>query len=174
MTFTFSLRKLYKILTMQKLILTLGIFTSILVNAQSFEVVVRDTINMTNANGKKQGKWIVSGFHNTKSGYNPNQKIEEGFYIDNKKTGVWKQYYKSGNVKNKITFSNGRPNGPCTMFYENGKIDEEGTWIDNHWVGVYKKYSENGKILHEFNFDTKGKLIEKDPKFEKSNLILTK
>lgn len=132
--------------------------------SQSFEITSRtagmDTINMTDANGKKQGKWVVMGRHNPKAGFKMEQKMSEGLYKDNKKTGLWIDYYPNGNTKNKITFVEGRPNGPTTMYYENGNLREEGNWSNNHWVGAYKLIHENGDIS-EFVFDEKGKEISK-------------
>ncbi len=125
----------------------------------SFETdpVTHDTINVIDHNGLKQGKWIVYGKSKANSCFQPDAKAEEGVYSDNKKNGIWKEYYCTGNMKNKITFNNGRPDGYAIIYHENGKISEEGTWKINKWVGNYKLYYDNGQVQQEFNYNTSGR-----------------
>lgn len=132
-------------------------FTVCLAQSQSFEVSGPDTTNLTDAQGKKQGKWIIKGKHKPGTCYQPEQKIEEGRYSDNRKTGIWIEYYCNSNMKNKLTFVNGRPDGYAIMYHENGKISEEGNWKSNRWVGNYKLYYENGQVQHQFVFNQNGK-----------------
>ncbi len=115
---------------------------------------------MTDANGKRQGKWIVFGKNTTNPGYQPEQKVSEGMYKDNRKTGVWIDYFPTGNIKNKMTYVDGRPNGSCNLYFWDGKVKEEGTWINNRWVGNYKYTFENGDVL-DIIFDNNGKEITK-------------
>lgn len=140
------------------------LMTFLISRSQSFEInglsSNRDTINMTDVNGKKQGIWVVRGLHQLKSGFSPQQTIEEGTYKDNKKIGIWIQYYKTGKIKNKIAFVDGRPNGPSILYYENGTLKEEGTWVNNRWIGKYKSTNEAGDLT-EIIFDDKGKELEK-------------
>ncbi len=117
----------------------------------------KDTINLIDALGKKQGKWILRGKHKPGSCFAPDQKAEEGKYADNRKIGKWFEYYCNGNMKNQLTFQNGRPDGYAIMYNENGKIAEEGNWKNNRWTGPYKLYYENGQPQHEFNFNASGK-----------------
>jgi antitoxin component YwqK of YwqJK toxin-antitoxin module len=125
--------------------------------AQSLEIFGKDTINKIDLEGKKQGKWILMGKHKMGSCYQPEQKAEEGKYRDNRKTDIWREYYCNSNLKNKLTFVNGRPDGYAQMFHENGKISEEGNWKNNRWVGNYKLYYDNGQVQHEFVFSQTGK-----------------
>ena len=117
----------------------------------------KDTIYLTDAQGKKQGKWIIRGRHKPGTCYQPEQKIEEGKYADNRKSGQWIEYYCNSNMKNKLTFVNGRPDGYAIMYHENGKISEEGNWKANRWTGNYKLYYDNGQVQHEFKFNENGK-----------------
>jgi len=125
--------------------------------AQSYEMVGKDTLNLVDAQGKKQRKWIVRGKHKPGTCYQPEQKVEEGVYTDNRKVGIWIEYYCNSNMKNKLTFVNGRPDGYAIMYNENGKISEEGNWKANRWVGNYKLYYDNGQVQHEFVFSPAGK-----------------
>jgi len=89
--------------------------------------------------------------------YTDDQKIEEGRYVDSKKTGIWKEYYPNNNTKSIITYENNRPNGYAKMYHENGKIKEEGLWKNNRWVGDYKLYYDNGQVQQAFKFGENGK-----------------
>jgi len=124
---------------------------------QAWELFGNDTINKVDAQGKKQDKWILLGKHKPGTCYQMDQKAEEGKYKDNKKTDKWLEYYCNGNMKNQLTFANGRPDGYAKMYHENGKISEEGLWKNNRWVGNYKLYYENGVVQHEFVFSQTGK-----------------
>ncbi len=117
----------------------------------------KDTINKIDITGKKQGKWIVRGKDKPGTCYPPEGKVEEGLYENNRKKGIWIEYFCNGNMKNKLTFVNGRPDGYAIMYHENGKISEEGNWKANKWVGNYKLYYENGQVQHEFVFNQAGK-----------------
>jgi len=128
--------------------------------SQSFEldpVNNKDTINLIDYTGKKQGKWIVFGKSKPNTCYAATSKVEEGKYADNKKAGIWKEFYCNGNMKNKITYTNGRPDGYAIMYHESGKISEEGMWKISKWVGDYKLYYENGQVQQEFKFNATGK-----------------
>ena len=117
----------------------------------------KDTINKIDMDGKKQEKWILFGKHKPGTCYQVKQKVEEGKYKDNKKVNSWVEFYCNGNMKNKLTFNNGRPDGYAQMFHENGKISEEGNWKNSRWVGPYKLYYDNGQVQHEFVFNASGK-----------------
>jgi antitoxin component YwqK of YwqJK toxin-antitoxin module len=125
--------------------------------SQSSEVIGNDTCNKIDVDGRKQGKWILLGKHKPGTCYDPAAKVEEGKYQDNRKTGIWVEYFCNGNMKNKLTFANGRPDGYAIMYHENGKISEEGNWKVNKWVGNYKLYYDNGQVQHEFVFNPGGK-----------------
>lgn len=128
--------------------------------SQSFEMVMLDTINMTNADGKKQGKWVITGRNKPGTCYGSNQKIEEGLYKDNKRIGVWTEYHCNSNIKAKMNYVNGRPSGAITFYYENGSVREEGTWVNNRWIGKYIYINDSGDMT-EFVFDDKGKEVSK-------------
>ncbi len=115
----------------------------------SFAQTTDTTINKVDANGLKTGKWVV---------YNDaHQKVEEGKYQEGKKVGLWKSYYPSGVLKNRITYVNGRAEGNAVMYHENGKIAEQGYWKGNRWVGEYKLFYDNGQVAQQFNFNESGK-----------------
>jgi antitoxin component YwqK of YwqJK toxin-antitoxin module len=122
-----------------------------------YELYGKDTINRQDALNRKQGKWIIFGSKRPNSCYTVSQKVEEGKYGDNKKTGQWREYYCNSNPKSILTFNNGRPDGSAVMYHENGKVSEEGVWKNQRWTGAYKLYYPNGQVQHEFNYNTSGK-----------------
>jgi antitoxin component YwqK of YwqJK toxin-antitoxin module len=146
---------------MKQFITSVFILSAAALSAQSFELLPnsKDTINFIDQVGKKQGKWVLMGKHKPgpTSCYKPDQKIEEGAYKENRKTGSWTEYYCNGNKKSDIPFQNGRPDGYSVTFYENGNKKEEGDWKANKWVGNYKLYYENGVVQHDFKFNQAGK-----------------
>ncbi len=141
---------------MKKAFLILLFVACKIVIAQS-SVGIKDTTNFTDLNGKKQGKWIILNKDLHKECFTDDQKVEEGKFLDSKKTGIWKEYYCNKNVKSVITYENNRPNGYAKMYNDNGKIKEEGMWKNNRWVGDYKLYYDNGQVQQAFKFGATGK-----------------
>ncbi len=116
----------------------------------------KDSINFTDANDKRQGKWVIYNATAHRPNYTDDQKVEEGIYMDGKRIGIWKEYYPNGNLKSKITYDKGRPNGYAMMYHDNGKIKEEGLWQNSRWIGDYKLYYDNGQVQQEFKFNQSG------------------
>lgn len=56
------------------------------------------SLNQTDKNGKKQGKWIKKDEHN--------RPIYEGTFNDDKPIGEFKYYYDTGEIKTISFFSN--------------------------------------------------------------------
>jgi antitoxin component YwqK of YwqJK toxin-antitoxin module len=149
-----------KILSLKKILLLSGTLAFSAGFSQSFEldpVTKKDTINLIDFKGMKQGRWIVYGKSHPDTCYARTSKVEEGQYGDNRKKGIWTSYFCSGNIYKKITFQNGRPDGYAIFFHENGKTAEEGTWKANKWLGSYKNYYDNGQVQQEFTFNQAGK-----------------
>jgi hypothetical protein len=71
----------------------------------SYEINIssRDTINIIDADGKKQGEWLL--YRRVRKG-NALVPIEAGNYLDNKKQGFWKYYDSSGKLIQTIKFKN--------------------------------------------------------------------
>lgn len=114
-------------------------------------------LNETDANGWRQGHWVITGAMKSTPGFRPDQTVEEGDYKDNKKVGMWKSYWSNGNTKSEIEYKNNRPNGKYVTYYENGKVEESGTWKNGANLGEFKRYHPNGVIAQEKNFNAAGK-----------------
>jgi antitoxin component YwqK of YwqJK toxin-antitoxin module len=66
-------------------------------------------INYADANGKKQGHWIIKNSERHLPGYSDTARVEEGDYKDNMKEGEWTEYNADGSVKSKTTFKDDQP-----------------------------------------------------------------
>lgn len=122
-----------------------------LANAQT------DTINQVNAEGKKQGYWIIYGKTKPGSGFADSAIMEEGRYEANKKTGLWKIYYKDEMIKYQLEYKNNRPNGKFISYYVNGKVEEKGTWKQFHYVDTFYRYYPSGIPAQLKHFNSAGK-----------------
>ncbi|HTL82324.1 MAG TPA: hypothetical protein VL651_11490 [Bacteroidia bacterium] len=110
-----------------------------------------DSINLTDSAGRKQGYWIITGKLKNDMAYRPDSKVEEGNYLDGKKTGTWISYYPTGIVHISVPYVNGRINGYAYIYNDRGHLEEEGTWQGTRWIGEYKQYYENDSLhLHFF------------------------
>lgn len=117
---------------------------------------LQDT-NKKDEQGRKQGYWVITGSMKATPGFKPDQVIEEGNYLDDKKNGLWKAYYANGNKKSEVEFKNNKANGKYVTYYENGKTEEEGTWKNNMNIGTFKRWHSNGNIAQEKTMNSSGK-----------------
>lgn len=108
-------------------------------------------VNITDKNNLKQGLWVY--FYDTLH----TMVSCKGNFVDDKREGVWTNFYRSGKVKSTITFSENRESGYVKFFYENGQVSEEGLWVNNHWVGEYRYYYSNGQLAYRWNHDENGR-----------------
>lgn len=125
--------------------------------AQSFGYNRTDSLNQRDQNNEKQGYWIVYNENGKYKGYEEGQKVEEGEYVNNKKSGIWTKYYPNGNKKHELTFANNVANGYAKIYYRSGQLQEEGVWKVNRWVGEYKYYYEDGTMQYSWNYNSSGK-----------------
>src|SRR5690242_1697160 len=65
-----------------------------------------DGVNFTDADGRKQGHWIITAGTEHTPGYKDADKIREGDYKDGKKEGVWIEYEPGNVVTSKKEYKN--------------------------------------------------------------------
>lgn len=149
--------------------IVLMLFTS---SAQSVVAVGGDTVNTRDANNQKQGWWKVFNDDGKYKGYEANQLVEEGEYLNNKKTGVWTKYYPNGNKKHELTFANNIANGYAKIYYRSGQLQEEGIWKMNRWSGQYKYYFENGNLKYDWSYNSSGKREGEQKYFHENGVLM--
>ncbi len=130
-----------------------------------------DSINVTDSQGWKQGRWVEDSDGEDSEGCSVGTKLEEGYYKDNRKAGVWKRFWCSGKVKNELIYNNDKTI-TSKDYYPDGKLKEEGTWNNLGWIGPYKTYHPNGKLYYEWEYDQAGKRTGKQRYYyENGNLM---
>ncbi len=139
-----------------RIISLLFIFSIIRASFAQAEVPAMDTLNVIDADGRKQGWWRVIGPVEGKPGYDADKLIEEGNYTNNKRTGLWKRYWPNGNVMSEINYVMGRPRGEYKTYYPSGKVEEHGHWDLDRNTGGFKRFHPNGKPAQEFTFNAYG------------------
>jgi antitoxin component YwqK of YwqJK toxin-antitoxin module len=139
--------------------------------AQSFEIDKGDTINRRDAADLKFGWWKVFNKDGVFKGYGEGQLVEEGEYVNNKKSGVWTKYYPNANKKHELTFANNVATGYAKIYYKSGQLQEEGIWQQNKWSGQYKYYYENGNLQYEWNYNSSGKREGQQKYFHENGVL---
>jgi antitoxin component YwqK of YwqJK toxin-antitoxin module len=86
----------------------------------------------------KNGKWKEFNKHAV--------LISEGMYINNKKHGVWREYYDhTGSLMIEENYKYGIQHGRYSSFHPNGRLWSEGNFINGLREGYFRVYDENGK-----------------------------
>ena len=117
---------------------------------------VENEFNKKDDQGRRQGYWQIKGYMANDAKYTADAVVEEGTFIDDRKEGLWKKYYPTGQLKSEITFVNDRPNGFYAVYYSNGNLEEKGTWARKKNTGEFRRFHSNGEPQQEFFFNDKG------------------
>lgn len=141
-----------------KFFLSFLFFGMMICTSSAFSIDQDDKLNKTDADGKKQGKWIYFGKDRPEDGYPANGKIEEGTYKDDRKEGLWIKYHNDGvTPRLKGEYINNRPQGSYVKYHPNGKIKEQGSFEKNMYRDSLIRYNENGKVEYQANYNENGK-----------------
>ncbi len=131
--------------------------------AQTFEIQEGDTINLTLANGKKQGFWRYFWA-------NGDLKYEV-YYENGEKEGLEIKYY---DVQDCIEFSNtyqkGTLNGPSLTFFPNCSTRTEEIYVGGQKNGYERNFDQGGFLLTEGQF-AKGELVGSYAHFDKKGIV---
>lgn len=60
--------------------------------------------------------------------------------------GEIQNYYANGALKEKLNYTNGKPNGEHTIYYENGNIKEHTTLENGKKAGIVSSFTEDGRV----------------------------
>ena len=75
--------------------------------------------------------------------------VFEGGYLNGKKNGKCKDYYNDGKLMFEGEYLNGKKNGKCKEYYLNGKLSFEGEYLNGKKNGKCKEYSCCGGLEFE-------------------------
>ncbi|MFT7611124.1 MAG: antitoxin component YwqK of YwqJK toxin-antitoxin module [Parvicellaceae bacterium] len=115
--------------------------------------------NIKDDTGKKIGTWVFYAKDKNTPGFPPEAVVEAGDYTIGRKSGVWKKFYPSGNVKSEINFKNGRISGEFTTYHDkSGAISESGSMNGRAMAGPHKTVNEDGVVTIEKNYGDDGRM----------------
>ena len=83
------------------------------------------------------------------------QVLSQIHYLDGKRDGSCRHWYKNGQLMNEGFYKNGKMIGPFMSYYENGQIQNHGHYkytesgVYSRKDGVWKYYYDNGQIQSE-------------------------
>jgi antitoxin component YwqK of YwqJK toxin-antitoxin module len=96
-----------------------------------------------------KGKNIVLFKHYSPQGI----LISEGRYVNNRREGIWKQYYPSGKIRAILNYKKGWEHGNQKIYAETGELISEFTYRYGRKQGNYTLYYNNGMIKEKGNYD---------------------
>ncbi len=85
----------------------------------------------------------------------------EGKFIEGKKKGLWKYFYKNGIIAKTINYKDNKVK-EWKKFYDDGNIKEEGNSLNDKKIGLWKNYYHNGIISRTINYKDNNKQIWKE------------
>jgi antitoxin component YwqK of YwqJK toxin-antitoxin module len=81
--------------------------------------------------------------------------VDEGFFYEGLKDGVWKEYAPNGSLLSlKMYGPYGRPCSAASYWYYNGKLKKKEHLLDNKNIGTYEEYYESGKSKTICSYDS--------------------
>ena len=79
--------------------------------------------------------------------------ISEGHYVNNKKHGIWREYYDStGSLMIEEAYWHGVQHGRFASYHPNGQLLSEGEFQNGSREGCFKVYDENGTNIRNIVF----------------------
>jgi len=109
-------------------------FISLILFSFSLTVYAQsDTINRTDAQGRKQGYWEK---HDAEGNL-----VYQGFFSNNKPVGEMKRYYETGEIKAILKYRKNSETVKTQFFYDTGEVAAEGLYIGNKKDSIWHYYS---------------------------------
>jgi antitoxin component YwqK of YwqJK toxin-antitoxin module len=113
--------------------------------------------NLKDKNGKRIGKWVFKGSDRPNSGVSKDGKVEEGYFVEGRKEGIWIKYHSDGKtVSLKGNYTNNRPEGDYKRFHKSGKMRESGSFSKDEYKGLLTRYYANGKMAYQGTYNNSG------------------
>jgi len=80
------------------------------------------------------------------------QISNEGPILNDKRTGEWKNYYKTGELWNIVFFKDDLADSTTVAYYQNGKIRYQGQYVKGQKSGTWKLFTDKGEIKEIKNY----------------------
>jgi len=104
-----------------------------------------------NDNGVKISEGIVdregNKTGNWRNFYATGELKSEGQYRNNLQQGKWVFYFANGNIEQTGEFDNGNINGKWVWYYENGTVKREEEFYNGREEGIFIEYNEAGEVI---------------------------
>lgn len=111
----------------------------VLLSVFPFTVMQGQEINISDQDGKKQGRWIKNY---------PNGKVMyDGFFKNDKPEGEFRRYHEEGALKSLLVFTNNGTEAEAKLYYPNGLTASSGKYINQLKEGRWLFYSYTVKDL---------------------------
>ncbi len=90
--------------------------------------------------------------------YEDGNVLKEGALGENEKRhGLWKAYFRNGNVWSEGGYENGIRQGITKAYHDNGNLYYEGKFNKAQKTGTWKFYDKNGEFDYEIDYDARAK-----------------
>ena len=114
---------------------------------QTYSLYLGDTINATDNNKQKQGRWIYFGkdIKDVHYGeFKENQVITEGFYKNDKKVDAWLTYHPNGKVQSELLYKDEQPYQYAKFYHFDGYLIADGNTKNFEFIDDYFIYDSKG------------------------------
>lgn len=144
-----------------KTFLLLSVFAATTVFSQ------KDTLNVTDNNGMRQGKWMLLGADVPEYGIESGSIAETGEYQNNQKVGPWIRYNKTGTFPLSLIIYDYNASGTQSTrvsisgykYHDNGQVAYLPYAGKCKTKANYKRFDENGNLIELMEYDSLGNEI---------------
>ena len=84
----------------------------------------------------------------------------EGELHDGKRVGAWASYFPNGGIRSRITYVDGREEGPTEVFHETGMTYYTGAYHKGLSVGEWIFYNPQGEEQKRVRYDSLGVMLK--------------
>jgi hypothetical protein len=121
----------------------------------------KDTLNVTDSLGMRQGHWLFFGSDFPNSGVGSSELLEEGRYSNNQRTGTWYRYGPNQQLKAVMLFRFDPKANTAVRdqfyhytYHSNGSLKRKPVIGRCRTMSDYFVYGENGELLEIELFDS--------------------
>lgn len=107
-------------------------------------------------NGKLHSSYVYkndlrNGEHK-RYNYKGSLVLEQGFYLDDLKTGEWVKYFENGKIDTKQSYVNDKENGQYLSYYESGQLKAQGHFLNCIQTNSWKYFFESGALKGSIDY----------------------